>query len=563
MTKTLNSSKLTDFRNFLFLTWKHLNLPEPTSVQYDIASYLQSGPRRLVIEAFRGVGKSYITSAFVVHQLLLNPELKVLVVSASKNRSDDFSTFTQRLINDMPVLHHLKPREEQRASKISFDVGPAGPSHSPSVKSVGITGQLAGSRADIIVADDIEIPNNSATQMMRDKLGESVKEFDAILKPDGRIIYLGTPQTEMSLYEELPNRGYEARIWPARYPSESVRGRYSGRLAPKVADLLDRDVEGLTGQPTDPKRFTDEDLLERELSYGRSGFSLQFMLDTSLSDADRYPLKLNDLIVMPLDNDKAPEKVLWGRNPQHELKDLPNLGLAGDKLYGPQERVGSWLDYTGSVLAIDPSGRGADETAYAVVKMLNGQLFVTDAGGVKGGYSAETLQQLANIAKKGKVNEIIIESNFGDGMFTELFKPVLHKLYEVTVNEVRHSKQKELRIVDTLEPVMNQHRLVFDPKVIERDWQSVQNYSQEKAPKYTLMYQMTRVTKERGALAHDDRLDALSMAVAYWVEQMASDADKAIVDRREELLMETLERFSTNTLLKKGREPVQNTWFSI
>ena len=349
----------------------------------------------------------------------------------------------------------------------------------------------------------------------------------------------------------------------ARYPSESVRGRYSGRLAPKVADLLDRDVEGLTGQPTDPKRFTDEDLLERELSYGRSGFSLQFMLDTSLSDADRYPLKLNDLIVMPLDNDKAPEKVLWGRNPQHELKDLPNLGLAGDKLYGPQERVGSWLDYTGSVLAIDPSGRGADETAYAVVKMLNGQLFVTDAGGVKGGYSAETLQQLANIAKKGKVNEIIIESNFGDGMFTELFKPVLHKLYEVTVNEVRHSKQKELRIVDTLEPVMNQHRLVFDPKVIERDWQSVQNYSQEKAPKYTLMYQMTRVTKERGALAHDDRLDALSMAVAYWVEQMASDADKAIVDRREELLMETLERFSTNTLLKKGREPVQNTWFSI
>tara|TARA_E500000178_G_scaffold257431_1_gene253992 strand:- start:467 stop:2146 length:1680 start_codon:yes stop_codon:yes gene_type:complete len=559
----LNSSKLTDFRNFLFLTWKHLNLPEPTSVQYDIASYLQSGPRRLVIEAFRGVGKSYITSAFVVHQLLLNPELKVLVVSASKNRSDDFSTFTQRLINDMPVLHHLKPREEQRASKISFDVGPAGPSHSPSVKSVGITGQLAGSRADIIVADDIEIPNNSATQMMRDKLGESVKEFDAILKPDGRIIYLGTPQTEMSLYEELPNRGYEARIWPARYPSESVRGRYSGRLAPKVADLLDRDEEGLTGQPTDPKRFTDEDLLERELSYGRSGFSLQFMLDTSLSDADRYPLKLNDLIVMPLDNDKAPEKVLWGRNPQHELKDLPNLGLAGDKLYGPQERVGSWLDYTGSVLAIDPSGRGADETAYAVVKMLNGQLFVTDAGGVKGGYSAETLQQLANIAKKGKVNEIIIESNFGDGMFTELFKPMLHKLYEVTVNEVRHSKQKELRIVDTLEPVMNQHRLVFDPKVIERDWQSVQNYSQEKAPKYTLMYQMTRVTKERGALAHDDRLDALSMAVAYWVEQMASDADKAIVDRREELLMETLERFSTNTLLKKGREPVQNTWFSI
>jgi len=562
MTKS-NSSKLTDFRNFLYLVWKQLNLPEPTPVQYDIAEYLQHGPRRMIIEAFRGVGKSYITSAFVVHQLLLDPEKKVLVVSASKNRADDFSTFTQRLINDMPILHHLKPREEQRASKISFDVGPAGPSHSPSVKSVGITGQLAGSRADIIVADDIEIPNNSATQMMREKLAESVKEFDAILKPDGRILYLGTPQTEMSLYEELPNRGYEARIWPARYPTEAVRSRYSGRLAPSVGDYLDVKGEAVVGRPTDPNRFSDEDLLERELSYGRSGFSLQFMLDTSLSDADRYPLKLSDLIIMPLDNDKAPEKVMWGRNPMNEIKELPNLGLAGDKFYSPQDTVGTWLDYSGSVMAIDPSGRGADETAYAVVKMLNGQLFITDAGGVKGGYSAETLQALSVIAKRNKVNEIIVESNFGDGMFTELFKPVLYKVYDVTVNEVRHSKQKELRIIDTLEPVMNQHRLVIDPKVIEKDWQSVQNYSQEKAPKYTLVYQMTRITKDRGALAHDDRLDALSMAVAYWVEQMAADADKAIVDRKQELLEETLEQFATNTLLNRNKQPQHTQWFVI
>ena len=562
-TKKSNSSKLTDFRNFLYMVWKHLNLPQPTPIQYDIAEYLQNGPRREVIEAFRGVGKSYITSAFVVHQLLLDPELKVLVVSASKNRSDDFSTFTQRLINDMPVLQHLRPRDEQRNSKISFDVGPAGPSHSPSVKSVGITGQLSGSRADIIVADDIEIPNNSATQMMREKLAEAVKEFDAVLKPDGRIIYLGTPQTEMSLYEELPSRGYDARIWPARYPSEAVRSRYSGKLAPLVGDLLDRDTEGLTGLPTDPRRFTDDDLLERELSYGRSGFSLQFMLDTSLSDGDRYPLKLSDLIVMPLDNDKACEKIIWGRNPQYEIKELPNLGLAGDKYYGPSDTVGSYLDYTGSVMAVDPSGRGADETAFAVVKMLSGQLFVTDAGGVKGGYSNEALQALAVVAKRNKVNEIIVESNFGDGMFTELFKPVLYKVHDVTVNEVRHSKQKELRIIDTLEPVMNQHRLIVDPKVIERDWQSVQGYSQEKAPKYCLAYQMTRITNLRGALAHDDRLDALSMAVSYWTEQMAASADKAMFDRKEELLMETLEQFSTGSLLKKQQAPETAQWFVV
>ena len=148
--------RLKDFRNFLFLVWKHLNLPKPTPVQDDIAQYLQDGPRRIVIQAFRGVGKSWITSAFVCHQLLLNPRLNFLVVSASKTRSDDFSTFTLRLISEMPILQHLKPHEDQRSSKISFDVGPAPAAHAPSVKSVGITGQLTGSRADIIIADDVE-----------------------------------------------------------------------------------------------------------------------------------------------------------------------------------------------------------------------------------------------------------------------------------------------------------------------------------------------------------------------------------------------------------------------
>ena len=181
-------NELKDFRNFLYLTWKHLNLPDPTPTQYDIAEYVDNGPRRCCIQAFRGVGKSWITSAYVCHQLLLNPSMNILVVSASKTRSDDFSTFTLRLINEMPILKHLIPREEQRSSKIAFDVGPAPAAHAPSVKSVGITGQLTGSRADLIVADDVESLNNSLTQVMRDKIQETIKEFDAVLKPDGRIV---------------------------------------------------------------------------------------------------------------------------------------------------------------------------------------------------------------------------------------------------------------------------------------------------------------------------------------------------------------------------------------
>ena len=97
-----------DFRNFLYIAWKHLALPDPTPIQYDIAEYLQDGPKRLIIQAFRGVGKSWITSAFVVWKLLCDPQLKFLVISASKQRSDDFSTFTKRIIHEMPILQHLR-----------------------------------------------------------------------------------------------------------------------------------------------------------------------------------------------------------------------------------------------------------------------------------------------------------------------------------------------------------------------------------------------------------------------------------------------------------------------
>jgi hypothetical protein len=83
----------------------------------------------------------------------------------------------------MPVLQHLRAREDQRNSNVAFDVAPSRASHAPSVKSVGITGQIVGSRAHVIIADDVEVLSNALTQVMRDKLGEVVKEFDAVVMP--------------------------------------------------------------------------------------------------------------------------------------------------------------------------------------------------------------------------------------------------------------------------------------------------------------------------------------------------------------------------------------------
>jgi len=529
-----------DFRNFLFVTWKHLNLPEPTKVQYQVAAYLQDpNEKRKIIEGFRGVGKSWITSAFVCWLLLRDPQLKILVVSASKQRADDFSIFTQRLIHEMPILQHLIPSNDQRQSKVAFDVGPAGASHAPSVKSLGITSMLTGSRADVIIGDDVEVPNNSATEDMREKLLGRVMEFEAILTPKktSTILYLGTPQTEQSIYNKLRERGYHCQIWTAEVPSED---KYNGALHRSIVKMMERGVPA--GTPTDPRRFTGPDLAERRLSYGKSGYALQFMLDTSLTDAERYPLRVSDLIVMGLALEKGPMSVSYGSGPKQMLKDLPNPGFDGDRWYEPMWIDSDYVPYAGSIMCVDPSGRGTDETAYAVVKFLNGYLYVTAAGGLKGGYDTETLIKLMEIAKDNQVNKILIEANFGDGMYTQLLKPVMQSVYPCGLEEFKVSGQKEKRILDTLEPVIARHRLVFDYRVVAEDLKFLQSMETNQY-QYSLFYQMTHITADRNSLRHDDRLDVLAMAVAYWSNRLAADPDKLAKKLRQEQDRKALEEF--------------------
>ncbi len=214
-------------------------------------------------------------------------------------------------------------------------------------------------------------------------------------------------------------------------------------------------------------------------------------------------------------------------------------------------------------MAIDPSGRGSDETVAVVVKMLNGFLYLTGMRAYRGGgYADETLEDIATFAKAQQVNHVIIEANFGDGMFTKLITPFFQKYHPCVVEEVKHHKQKEARIIDTLEPVMSQHKLVVDKNVIHWDYNSTKGLPPEKALKYMLFYQMTRLTREKGALSHDDRLDCLAIAVTYWVEQMGQDADKRIEQRNEALLKQELEAWEvtgkattlTNAVILQGTD---------
>jgi hypothetical protein len=530
-----------DFKLFLQALWTQLDLPNPTRAQYAIADYLQHGPKRLQIQAFRGVGKSWITGAFVLWTLFNDAEKKIMIISASKERADNMSIFLQKLIIETPWLVHMRPKsDDSRWSRVSFDIN-CSPHQAPSVKSVGITGQLTGSRADLMILDDIEVPGNSMTELMREKLLQLCTEAESILTPkeDSRIMYLGTPQTTFTVYKRLAERSYKPFVWPARYPRKTTN--YEGLLAPQLVEDIEN---GADKWDVTDDRFDNEDLIEREASMGRSNFMLQFMLDTSLSDADKFPLKMADLVVTSVNPTTAPESVVWCSDPQNVIKDLPIVGLPGDYFYSPMQLQGEWDAYSETICSIDPSGRGSDETTAAYLSQRNGFLYLHEMRAYRDGYSDKTLLDILKGCKKYAVTKLVIETNFGDGIVSELFRKHLQQTNQrIDVEEVRANVRKEDRIIDALEPILNQHRLVVDRSVIEWDFKSNPDEAPEKRLMYMLFYQMSRMCREKGAVKHDDRLDALAQGVKYFTDAMGISAQEAIKERKRMEWNAMLEEF--------------------
>jgi hypothetical protein len=524
---------------FTTLLMRELSMAQaPTPVQLQILDYLENGPKRRVIAAFRGCGKSTLSAMYLLWKLYHEPDEKILIISASMSRSEAMTAWLLQTIGRVPWLKHMQPNSyDGRYSRINFDVGTCQHiEQSPSVRAAGITGQITGSRASTILVDDCETPQTCLTQVQREKLRNSLNELEAILKPgEGpEIVYLGTPHSSTdSIYFALQrDLNYEMRMWPARVPGDTTP--YKGALAP----LIDKRVGLATGRPTDT-RFSEDELLQRELSMSPMQWKLQFLLDATLSDIERYPLRCGDLMVMTIDQ-YLPEVLMYEKGKHLALEDLPCVGMAHDpRFYRPAQTEGTiHVDEVPTVMALDPSGGGSDEFAWAVVKAWGGNYFLMESGGRLGGVGENLWQQLAMIAKRHHVNEILVETNFGGlEVYSQLLKPFLVKVGAACrVEPIRSNQRKELRIIDTLAPVLQTHRMVVDRRVVETDAEILKNAGDDRDSSYSLFLQMTRLTHDRGSLLHDDRLDAWAMCIQWFQEQAAQDQVKRQSERHTELL---------------------------
>lgn len=559
-----------DFRDFLFDCMTALLGFSCSDIQEDIAEFLADERNsNIMVMAQRSQAKSTIIAIYGVWKLIHNTRTRILIVSAGSDVATEIANWAIQIIREWDILECLRPDTSHgdRASTKAFDI------HwhlkytekSPSIACIGVTANMQGRRADILIADDIESSKNGLTEVQRAKLVELTKDFPSICA-DGRIIYAGTPQSVDSIYNDLPARGYVVRIWTGRYPTVDELPRYDGKLAPLLMKRILANpslqsgggVDGTRGKITDTvlPGLSEKKLQMKELDQGPEYFQLQHMLDTTLTDAGRYPLRPRDLVVMDMSLEVAPGAVAWLPNQKLRYKEdeIAARYRVKPELYKPFSVSDKLSPYDFKMVHIDPSGDGSDEVAVTAGYELNGYVFIPEIMALQGGHSETNMLQIAQMILRHRPDVIEVESNMGHGAFARLLYPVIKKVYKAAgVSETPpmpidqwESKQKELRICDTLSPVMARHRLILSTDVIEYDWQSIQKYAISERQNYSLLHQIARIMRVKDALVHDDRLDSLHAVVRRCMNRLSVDEHEKMLEEEADKNIEFLQQWGAH-----------------
>ena len=528
-----------------------------TWMDSEIVLWMVKGPRESVTLAPRGYGKTHLVVAVVCYDLFRDTESKIKVLSKSERHAKDTVGLVKEVIRRVPFLRHLAPGPNDPDGALYFDVKPSKPSRSRSVEARGYGGQITGGRASRLIGDDLETRENVNTPESREALAKGTKEFRNIATyGDERITLIGTIHHETeSLYPKLESRGYACCTWPMVAPTEKVRQL---GLSPSIIDRMQRG-QLKPGDIVNPDRHTPEDVAKAKLD-GPDNFAMQFQLQVNLGQTNRYPLRLKDFIVMPVSKTKAPLSLVWGTRAGNNKSTLhagiPMCGFFGDGLYAPVMFGPEFHPFQSSKMAVDPSGRGADLTGYACGGQLAGNIHIKALGGLPGGYSEQTLSELVLIARANYCTEIVVEDNFGQGAIADLIQHIARRHYldagehpsypegwRCGVTSMRSTGQKELRLIDTLQPLADQHRLVLD---------------EQAAADEEFQKQWTRLTRERNCLKHDDKIDAVELLVRSFGEVAATDPETAAKRLQEQKLEDDLRRVRDYHLGRKRDEPA---WF--
>jgi hypothetical protein len=254
-----------DFRLFMAL-WNRLQGQATPALHLRMAGWLQSawerGDTRLLLQAFRSSGKSTVVGLFAAWLLYRRPELRILVLAADLMLARKMVRNVRRIVERHPLTAALRPERADQWGAERFTVRRGRELRDPSMLAKGIGANITGSRADIIICDDVEVPNTCDSADKREDLRARLAESGFILVPGGTQLYIGTPHSWYTIYAAAPR----PEIGEASAFLEGFR-----RLSIPVLDAQ--------GASAWPERFTPEDIDRLRRSGGPARFRSQMMLE--------------------------------------------------------------------------------------------------------------------------------------------------------------------------------------------------------------------------------------------------------------------------------------------
>jgi len=420
---TQHRCKNDDFSVFLALWNATQNFRTPT-IHFRTAIWLQKcwehGETRLLLQAFRASGKSRLMGLFSAWLLCRDPDLRILVLAAESSLSEKMVRTIRKIIERHPLTTALRPNNPDQWASDSFTVNRKRVSRDPSVLARGLYANITGTRADIIICDDVEVPNTSDTADKREKLRDRLAENRFILTPAGTQIYIGTPHSYYSLYADKPRREIgEDRVFLENYKRLSI-------------PLIDK-----KGHSAWPERYGTAEIEKIRLETGPAKFASQMML-TPVNIADS---RLDANLLQKYADDLCPQEV------QQKLI----LSIAGRKLLS----ASAWWDpafgsATGdaSVLAIVYTDEEGDQWLHRIEYIT-----VTPWDGED--EASLQCRKIAAIAKELFLPSIAVETN-GLGKFLPaiLRRELAIMKIPCSVLEKCSTKAKATRILEAFDAVM-------------------------------------------------------------------------------------------------------------
>ena len=436
-----------DFKLFIKLWNQTQNMTTPP-LHLKIAEWLErswnTGRTRLLLMAFRSSGKSTLVGLFAAWLLYRNPQLRILVLAADFGLAKKMVRNVKRIIELHALTSGMKPDKADQWASDRFTVKREFELRDPSMLARGISSNITGSRADIVICDDVEVPGTCDTAEKRADLREKLLEISYVLVPGGTQLYVGTPHTFMTIYADEPRADYG-----------EDRAFLEGFRLLKIPVLDER------GKSAWPERFNALTLEQIKLQTGPNKFASQMMLKPVNIAEGRLDPELLNIYDGELDY----------------CKELQTLFLGDRKLVS----ASGWWDPAFGTAAGDNSVLAClftDEEGNYFLHRLEYIKIKPRASDAKrqseeqpGQQSDEATAQcriVSRLARALYLPSVTVETNGIGGFLPSILRNVMaeHRT-PCSVNSAASTRPKDIRILEGFDAVMAARRLYVHKSVIQ------------------------------------------------------------------------------------------------